>query len=379
MLKVFQTIILLGALQGFIVTGLLLFSKMNKKANSILAFLILLIALASFKLYGNYSNWFGSNILRDITQIIPMIVVMPLGPLIWFYVQSMLNPEFKITKKQRRHFYPVIIDMVPCLIVIFYIIGTSANFIVRKPEPWTNFIDTYNVYADIPRWLSVTCYVWLSAKYLSVYKKRTNSNVSGYEKNIKWLQQFSSLFIVFQTIWFIYLVPYMIPRYTSFMLDTFNWYPIYIPMAILIYWLGIKGYVISYQQIVTDKKSTVNNLTPELIEQVVVSLTNTMEKNKTYLNPNLNLSIMVQITGFPAKTISAVLNQHLQKSFNVFVNSYRIEEFKDKLAKSDWQHLKMSALASECGFNSQATFQRAFKELMGIPPSEYLKSALNIG
>ena len=103
----------------------------------------------------------------------------------------------------------------------------------------------------------------------------------------------------------------MIPRYTSFMLDTFNWYPIYIPMAILIYWLGIKGYVISYQQIVTDKKSTVNNLTHELIEQVVVSLTNTMEKNKTYLNPNLNLSIMVQITVFPAKTISAVLNQHL--------------------------------------------------------------------
>ena len=299
--------------------------------------------------------------------------------LFWFYVQAMLTPEFKITKTQRRHFYPVLIDLVPSLIVIFYIIGTATDFIVRKPEPWANFIDTYNVYADIPRWLSVTWYVWLSAKYLSVYKNRINGNLNGHEKNIKWLRQFIRAFIVFQSIWFIYLVPYIIPRYTSFMLDTFNWYPIYIPMVILIYWLGIKGYIISYQQIVADKKSIVNNLTPELIEQVVTSLTKAMEKNKAYLNPNLNLSLMVKIIGFPAKTISAVLNQHLQKSFNVFVNSYRIEEFKDKLTKSDWQHLKISALASECGFNSQATFQRAFKELMGMAPSEYLKSALHIG
>jgi len=238
--KIFSTIILLGAIQGFIVTGLLLFSKTNKKANRLLAFLILLITLASFNLYGNYSNWVGSNILRDIAQIFPMVIVMPLGPLIWLYVQAMLNREFEISKKQRRHFYPILIDFVPSLAVIFYFIGTATNLIVRKPGPWVNFIDTYNVYADIPRWLSVTCYVWLSAKYLSAYKNRTNGNVNGYENNFKWLLQFIKAFMVFQSVWFIYLVPYIIPRYTGFMLNTFNWYPVYVPLARCYFMISIK-------------------------------------------------------------------------------------------------------------------------------------------
>ncbi|MCW3118733.1 MAG: AraC-type DNA-binding protein [Chitinophagaceae bacterium] len=375
MQKVFLTVILLGILQGVIVTALLLFSKLNKKPNRILALLIWLITLAIFNLYGNNSNWFGSPALRDIAQVIPMIFVMPVGPLIWLYVQSLLNPDFKILKKQRRHFYPVLVDLVPSLTIIIYIFGRATNLFVTNPGPWANFLDNYNVYADIPRWLSVSWYVWLSAKYLSAHKTATGEKTHVNKNNFKWLMQFTRVFMVFQSIWLLYLVPYVIPRFTGFMLDTFNWYPVYIPMAVLIYWLGIKGYNISYQQTAADKKMKANNLTPEQIAQAVTALTKAMEKDKAYLNPDLNLASMCRMTGLPAKTISAVLNQHLQSSFNAFVNGYRIEEFKDKLSKSGWQHLKISALAAESGFNSQATFQRAFKELMHISPSEYMKSA----
>src|SRR5258708_1623805 len=112
-----NTIILLASVQGFIVCSLLFFSEKNKQSNRILGFLILLITLASFDLYGNYENWFNSSLLRFITTVLPMIIVMPFGPLIYFYTQSFLDPQFKITKKQRRHFYPVIIDLVPTLII----------------------------------------------------------------------------------------------------------------------------------------------------------------------------------------------------------------------------------------------------------------------
>jgi hypothetical protein len=104
-------------------------------------------------------------------------------------------------------------------------------------------IDNYNVYADIPRWISVTAYLILSARFLADLKLKNIIAVDGKDINFKWLQQFVRVFLVFQIIWLIYLVPYVIPRYTDMMLNTFDWYPIYIPLAVLIYWLGIKGFI----------------------------------------------------------------------------------------------------------------------------------------
>ncbi|HYH57165.1 MAG TPA: hypothetical protein VD772_11165, partial [Anseongella sp.] len=120
----FQTIILLGALQGFIVSGLLYFSK--GRSNRLLAALIFLMALASSCLYGSFKNWWDSARLQFLSNFIPMIVIMPMGPLIFFYVKSALDPAFGMGKKQYRHFYPVIIDFVPQLTAIVFILGVLA-------------------------------------------------------------------------------------------------------------------------------------------------------------------------------------------------------------------------------------------------------------
>jgi|SRR5579871_5422504 len=369
-----NTIILLASVQGIIVCCLLFFSKKNKIQNRILARLIFLITLASFNLYGSIENWFGSSLLQFITQIIPLVIIMPIGPLIYFYVQSVLNPDFKIERKQKFHFFPVIIDFVPSIIAIVFVIAVLTKIIKNNPAPVGNFIDNYNVYADIPRWLSVAIYVWLSSKYLSAYKTKLNNNLNGQTENFKWLSQILNMFKIFQGIWFVFLVPYAMPKYTDWMLNTFDWYPLYIPMAILIYWLGIKGYIVSQQKISAEKKASVNTLSSQQIKDAIESLTKAMEQDKIYLNPNLNLAIMSEKTGVAQKTISAVLNQHLQKSFNEFVNEYRVNAFKEKILLREMSHLTIAGIALECGFNSQATFQRTFKELTGKSPSEFRKT-----
>ena len=380
MAKLFSTIILLGALQGFIVSSLLFVIKKNRKSNRVLAFLILVITLASFKLYGNYADWFGSPILRFLAQIIPLVMPMAIGPLIYLYVQSILEPEFKITKKQRRHFYPLLIDFIPSITVFIYGIGLLLKLVNNNPAPWGNFIDTFNVYADIPRWMSITIYVWLSAKYLSAYKLKHNGALNGHSVNFKWLSQFIRVFMVFQAIWLVYLIPYVIPRYTDWMLNTFDWYPIYLPMAVIIYWLGIKGYVMSQRQIISDKKSSSNTaLSADLVEQVIASLTKTMDVGKAYLNPSLNLAIMAETTSFAQRVISTVLNQHMQISFNDYVNGYRVNECKKRMGQPDMNNLTIAGVALECGFSSQATFQRVFKASTGLTPKEYISKKAQTG
>ena len=98
-------IILLGSIQGFIISSLLFFSKKNKQSNRLLSALILLISLASFNLYASYVNWFNSDLLTFISNFIPLVVVMPFGPLLYFYIQSSLDSNFKFTRKLRFHFW----------------------------------------------------------------------------------------------------------------------------------------------------------------------------------------------------------------------------------------------------------------------------------
>jgi AraC-like DNA-binding protein len=369
-------LVLLGALQGFIISSLLFFSKNNRQPYRILATIILLISLACFNLYGANKNWFGSDILRFLADIIPLVIIMPLGPLLYFYVLSVTDPSFRLTKKQRPYFYPAIIDLVPTITIIIFIAGLILRVFKNRPGPWGYFIDTYNVYSDMPRWVSVTVYLWLSAKHLSKLKTSVGTADGQHGASIKWLDQLVRVFTVFQVIWFVYLVPYVIPQYSNRLLDAVDWYPLYIPMAAIVYWLGIKGYMVSQNTLALVKKasSPQQALPAATVQQAIYALKCSMERDSLFLNPAVNLDVVAQHTGLPQKTISAVLNQHLHKSFNEFVNEYRICAFIEKMQQPGMDNLTIAGIALDCGFNSQATFQRTFKQVTGMPPTEYRKT-----
>ena len=120
--------------------------------------------------------------------------------------------------------------------------------------------------------------------------------------------------------------------------------------------------------------SPATELPEEIILQTKDALLKAMEADRLFLNPELNVSVLAQQITIPQKTISAVLNQHLQKSFNEFINGYRVEAFKQKIGQPDNKHLTIAGVAAACGFNSQATFQRTFKEITGMSPTAYLKT-----
>jgi AraC-like DNA-binding protein len=97
-----------------------------------------------------------------------------------------------------------------------------------------------------------------------------------------------------------------------------------------------------------------------------------METDQLYLNPTLTVPFLAEHTGLTQKNISAVLNQHLHKSFSDFVNEYRVNAIKEKLLQGGTQNLTIAGLAYDCGFNSIPTFQRAFKTILGLTPREFL-------
>ena len=98
-----------------------------------------------------------------------------------------------------------------------------------------------------------------------------------------------------------------------------------------------------------------------------------MEKERLFLNPELTIKDFAQSVGYPMREVSQVINQGLGCSFIDFVNQYRVQAFKALVEKGEATHLSLLGLALESGFNSKSTFNRVFKKLEGISPSEYQK------
>ena len=364
-------ILLLGSGQGLIMASLLWFSRNgNRLSNQLLALLISLLTLMSLALSIPLPNRWMSLAL----DLIPLIMVMPLGPLIYFYAKSVLDPAFNIGRTERRHFYPVVLDWGGNLIAWVFIIGALLGFFRQQDSPaWGDVIEEYNTYVDIPRWLSVTIYLILTKRLLST-QVVTESAFKSEQQRRRWLRQFVTVFLGFQGIWLIHLVPYIIPALRGPLLDKFGWYPVYIPIAILIYWLGLKGYLHARNRPVdvAARKISPTSIPAETVERAVRSLTAAMQTDKLYLDPELSVEKVGRHVQLPPKTVSFVLNQHLQKSFSAFVNEYRVEAVKGQLTNPANEHLTLTGIAFECGFNSQATFQRTFKQMTGVSPKEFV-------
>jgi AraC-like DNA-binding protein len=368
----FDLLILLGSLQGFILATLLWSTSNGRRlSNRLLATLLGLLALMSLAMGVPVANRWVSLAL----DVLPFFMVMPVGPLIYFYVQSVSNPNFQLRKKERLQLLPVVLDWGAPLIVWTFYIGFFLGFWPREDGPsWGEVMNEYNTYADIPRWLSVTTYLFLTARFLHRQQRTsTNSNTNEQRGTMRWLRQFVRVLLVFQGIWLLHLVPYIIPAFRGPLLDRFGWYPIYVPIAVLIYWLGFKGYLHTRTNTVTGQ--TPKPASPELpgktVRQVVHSLTNAMTNERLFLDPELTVEKVGQRTRLAPKVISAVLNQHLHKNFNSFINEYRVEEIKQRLTTPAYEHLTLTGIAFECGFNSQATFQRAFKQQTGMSPGDF--------
>lgn len=97
----------------------------------------------------------------------------------------------------------------------------------------------------------------------------------------------------------------------------------------------------------------------------------TMEADKLYLDPDLNQQKFSVHVGIQPKIISTILNSVYQGNFNDFVNTYRVKEVQRRLDEQSHRHLTISAIAFESGFNSNATFQRVFRNKVGTSPSAY--------
>lgn len=101
-----------------------------------------------------------------------------------------------------------------------------------------------------------------------------------------------------------------------------------------------------------------------------------VDAHRWWCKPELSLSDVARRLGVNATYLSRGINDGLGVNFNELINGMRAEEVARRLRAGDGTDLL--TMAFDAGFNSKATFNRAFQALIGLSPSAY-RRRLKIG
>jgi AraC-like DNA-binding protein len=357
-------LILFGAFQAFVFCIVLLFQR-NFTAKFLAAF-VFVFAFNGLETF----NW-SSGLNHFFFDVTPFIIIFAGGPALYLYIKSLLSPHIPIYKKEIfGHFSLFLFQLTTRLLLV----GNHLLFVYKIVDSETDLINLLSFTwskAEVMSMLVFSAYVIAAVRlYMKLSSTSTLSPAGKLKNRLEWHWVRSLLIwsgIIACCWWLTLLSPFFLPIET-------NYYPIELLLVAFTYWLVLNGYhktkSIRLQKREADYIPVMNS---DDAQRHLKSLLSAMESRKLFLDPKLSLSKLSEETKVPIKAISVVLNQHQGSNFNDFVNSYRIREVCSKLSDpTTSERFTISGIAFECGFNSQATFQRVFKNSMGVSPREYL-------
>jgi AraC-like DNA-binding protein len=114
-------------------------------------------------------------------------------------------------------------------------------------------------------------------------------------------------------------------------------------------------------------------LTAPRKQEVLDRLVRHMEAERPFLDMNLTLEKLAEALEVRPAHLSQVLNERAGASFYEFVSTYRVREAESRIADPARNGKTLLAIAHESGFNSKASFNRAFKRVTGHTPSDYAR------
>ncbi|MEL6657594.1 MAG: AraC family transcriptional regulator [Bacteroidota bacterium] len=378
-------------LQGIVFGTLLLVNsfRQQQRASLWLGLWTILSCLYITPWMCGHAGWYAADGYREVLFFLPLQQFFFLGPLIFFYVSSLLQPGFRLRGKQWWHLVP------GTLYLLYSLVVWVTDVLV---------LDEYYFYADgrdkdLAPWYQISglavvlYYVVRSLRLYQNYRKRIYDELSYADGVLfRWLRQFlAALFlIIFLRLTFLVLFPHWGDFSTK-------WY-YYVAYALLAYFIGFRAYLhaVLASHLLPGKEWLQAEITEEEVEVIASSMTEEepptrelnleerdrlqqlMEVEHCYLDPTLTLRQLASRMDIHPKVLSALINQGFGVNFNDFVNGYRVSAFKERVQDGVDSHLTLLGIALSCGFNSKTTFNRVFKRHTEQTPAEYLSEVKNV-
>lgn len=107
-------------------------------------------------------------------------------------------------------------------------------------------------------------------------------------------------------------------------------------------------------------------------QKLIDALMRLIDHERIYRHDNVTIGTLATRLAIPEYRLRRLINQRLgYRNFNVFLNEHRIAEAKAALADPSQAEVPVITIAMDAGFQSLGPFNRAFKAITGVTPTEY--------
>ena len=354
-----KTLIWIGFCQSLFAAILMFTKRESSLSDKILSGWLLLLS-ADFMSCGINYEFFEKPLLSSSFLLF--------NPALYLYISSLTRSNFKLK-------WLHILHLAPFIIFEIYAYGIQQSFSLD-----TFFIkDEHYLFrmvfgaATIISWL---VYNPLSLVLVHKHRMRLRNKLSNIERNenLGWVLAVAIFYVVYCILAFLITVVAFYAKLNPQTPHIYN----YITLLVLIYVMSFYGLrqkvlpklLLVDEPLIPYKNSTLNEKTKEIIRQKIIDY---FEKEKAFLNPDLNMDLLSDSLKIPKYQLTEVLNSDIGKSFFQFVNFYRVEAVKQMLGDANNKY-SIEAIGYECGFSSKSSFYTVFKNMTGETPVSFRNS-----
>ena len=373
-MKEILTFLVYSGISTILFLILLLSRKWQKRsANKILA-AILLSFLALFLTYA--SSYLNNQLLITITSPIGFIIPFSLGPLLFYYIKATYNSKL--------NYNPLFHSLIPFAIAILCFSIPRYIFIESTPDT-TSIFFIISLGIPIIGIIHFVYYLFLSTKLLQRFRLLVKDNYSSLNTlDLQWLSIWIKGFILFLLVDIVSgILIFLYPNLTHFIYINLFY------LVILIWYIGYYGVnqvyvfladttlhntpktVLNTEEI--HKQATFFNCKSEEFTLLKIRLDELFTTREFFKKEMLSLKETAEELNISDKKLSQLFNICLKTNFYEYVNVHRVNHFKKKIAQEDTQKFTLLAIAYDSGFNSKATFNRVFKQQVGLTPLQFKK------
>lgn len=299
------------------------------------------------------------------------------GPILFFYTSALTGRTDRIRWKDALHLLPF---------AVLYGFTTWLSYM-----SWQG-LERLNQVLIVLKFLSPLIYILLSQSMIRQHRQRIEHFYSStYQMELKWLSSIlwgGQVLIVLGTVTHLlyYLGKWNIPEYGGLYLN--------IAYSLSITLLGYFGFKQTSIFLPASQPADRQNGHPSSLNgpgserggkyqksrldkayagRAYQELLRHMKEDQPFLDPGLSLFKLAEQLNTTENKLSQLINSQSGRNFFEFVNQYRVELLIEKMKAGELQHSTLLGLALDSGFNSKASFNRAFKKFTGQTPSEYQK------
>ena len=324
----------------------------------LLAACFLTIGMQALFLILNISNYF-----QDITAALQPTMAVLFGPLAYLVFRSALYNRAKLTFFDLSHLIPAV-----------------AIFTLMLSQQTRHYADFVILSSMLLYTLLLTQMVWRKRQYLRTMSATSIKQIGNVRE---WIYIWLCVFMVYA--WLILAGDFLIffeldggtALVQSFGLVITVLFKLLIITLFAFYALQ-KSPVFDwlYTPFNTPAEKALEDEKKKVFQKIIESFEEVVEDPAVYTQEVLSLKAMADKLCIPARTFSNAINYHYDESYAKRMNRLRIR-FAQKLLSTQ-PELSIVVIMYESGFQTKSSFNKEFKAINGMSPSEFRQSAITL-